>query len=116
MIICPEEPPRCIKTQTPIHIPCLPPAASAPSQHFHLPPHYETHQLTINISLSTVNLIKMNISSPRIQNMATSRGPLEWEPCFSTWLTYHQFLLVNSIYTWSAVTDLSLHLCQPMSQ
>ena len=60
-IICPHEAPRFIKTQTFIHILCLPPACSATSQHFHLPPCY---QLDINISLNTANLTVMNISSP----------------------------------------------------
>ena len=64
MLICPNEVPRFIKTQMPIHHLCLPSACSATSQHFHLPPHYETHQLTINISLNTANLNVMNISSP----------------------------------------------------
>ena len=63
MLICPKEPPRFIKTQTPIHILWLPPACSATSQDFHLPPHYETHELSINISLNTVNLNVLNISS-----------------------------------------------------
>ena len=67
MIICPDEAPRFIKTQTPSHILCLPPACSTTSQHFHLPPHYETHQLTISISLSTTNLNVMNISSPEFR-------------------------------------------------
>ena len=67
MIICPDEAPRFIKTHTPIHILCLPPACSATSQHLHLPPHYETHQLTINISLNMVNLNVMNISSPEFR-------------------------------------------------
>ena len=71
MKICPKEAPRFIKTQTPIHILCLPPAYSATSQHFHLPPHYAIHELTINISLSTANIIS------RIQNMAAIRGPLD---------------------------------------
>ena len=51
-IICLEEAPRFLKTQTPIHLLYLPPACSTTSQHFHLPPHYETHELTINISLT----------------------------------------------------------------
>ena len=67
MIICPEEAPRFIKTQTPIHILCPPPACSATFQHFHLPPCYETHELTINISLNTVNLNMINISSPEFR-------------------------------------------------
>ena len=67
MIICPDEALRFIPTQTAIHILCLPPAFSAMSQHFHLPPCYETHQLTINISLNTVNLNVMNVSSPQFR-------------------------------------------------
>ena len=67
MIICPEQAPRFSKTQTLIHILCLPPACSATSQHFHLPPHYETHELTINKTLKTVNLNVINISSPEFR-------------------------------------------------
>ena len=63
MLICPEEAPRFIKIQTPIHILQLPPACSTTSQHFHLPPHYETHELTINILLNAANLNVINISS-----------------------------------------------------
>ena len=62
--ICPDEAPKFIKTQMPIDILHLPPACSTASQHFNLPPHYETHQLTINISLNTANFKVMNISSP----------------------------------------------------
>ena len=64
--MCPEEALRFIKTQMPIHILCLPPTCSATSQHFHLLPHYETHQLTINILLNTSNL-NVNISSPEFR-------------------------------------------------
>ena len=53
-IICPKEAPRFIKTQTPIPI-------------LHLPLHYETHELTINISLNTANLSMINISSPEFR-------------------------------------------------
>ena len=67
MIFCPEEAPRFIKTQTPIHFLQLLPACNTTSQHLHLPPHYETHQLTINISLNTANLNVMNISSPEFR-------------------------------------------------
>ena len=62
-LICGKETPRFIKTQTPIHILQLPPACSTTSQHFHLPPHYETRELTSNISLNTVSLNIINISS-----------------------------------------------------
>ena len=55
------------KHQTPLHILCLPPACSAISQHFHLPPCYENHQLTINISVNTANLKIMNVSSPEFR-------------------------------------------------
>ena len=67
MIICPDEAPSFIKTQMPIHILYLPPAYSTTSQYFHLLLCYETHQLTINISLNTVNLNMMNISSPEFR-------------------------------------------------
>ena len=60
-LICPEEEPRTITPQTPIHILCLQPACSATSQHFHLPPSYESHEVTINISLNTANLNVVNI-------------------------------------------------------
>ena len=63
MLICPEAAQRFIRTQTPIHILQLPPACNTMSQHFDLPPHYETDEITINISLNTVNLNVMNISS-----------------------------------------------------
>ena len=66
-LICPEEATRFIKTWTPIHILQLPPACSTTSQHFHLPPCYETHKLTINISLNTANLNVINISSPEFR-------------------------------------------------
>ena len=66
-IICPDEAPRLIKAQSPIHILCLPPACSTTSQHFHLSLHYETYQLTINISLNTANLNMMNIPSPEFK-------------------------------------------------
>ena len=67
MIICPEEAPSFIKTQTPIHILHLPLASCTTSQHFHLPPHYETDHLTINKSLNTANFNVMNISSPEFR-------------------------------------------------
>ena len=61
-LICPDKAPLFIKVQKPIHILCLLPVCSATSRHFHLPPHYEDHQLTINISLNTANLNRMKIS------------------------------------------------------
>ena len=62
-LICPGEVPRSIIPQTPIHILLLKPACSATSQHFHLSPCNETHELTVNISLNTANLNIINISS-----------------------------------------------------
>ena len=67
MLICPEEAPSFIKTETPICFLQLPPGCCTTSQHFHLPPCYETHELTINISLNTVNLNMINISSPEFR-------------------------------------------------
>ena len=66
-LICPDEAPRFIKTQTPIHILCLLLTCSTPSQHFHLPPHYDNHQLIINIFLNTAKLSVMNVPSPEFR-------------------------------------------------
>ena len=66
-LICPDEAPMFTKTKMPIHILHLPPAHSTTSQHFHLPPHFEIHLLTINISLNTAKLNVMNISSPEFR-------------------------------------------------
>ena len=63
-LICPDQAPKLIKIQKPIHVLHLPQACSATSQHFHLPPHKKNHQMTINISHNTANLNAMNISSP----------------------------------------------------
>ena len=67
MLICPEEAPRSIIPQTPIHILWLPPGCSTTSQYFNLLPCYETHELTVNISLNTANLNIINISSPEFR-------------------------------------------------
>ena len=66
-LICPDEAPRFIKTQTPIHNLYLPPACNMTSHYFHLLPHYENHQLIINISLKTAKLNVMNVSSPEFR-------------------------------------------------
>ena len=67
MLICPEAAPRFIKTHTPIHILWLPPACSTTSWYFHLPPWYETREITTNISLNIANLNEINISSPEFR-------------------------------------------------
>ena len=63
-LICLDQPPKLIKIQLPLHILHLPPVYSATSQHFHLQPHYENHQMIINILLNKANLNAVNISSP----------------------------------------------------
>ena len=63
-LICPDQAPKSISIWKPVHVLHLPPSCSAISQHFHLPPHYENHQMMINISLNTANLNAMTISSP----------------------------------------------------
>ena len=55
---------RTVTPQIPLHILWLQPLCSATSQHFHLLPYYESHEVTINISLNTVNLNVANISAP----------------------------------------------------
>ena len=62
-LICPGETTKFITVKKPIHILWLPPACSATSPHFHLPPCYEHPALTVNISLDMANLNMVNISS-----------------------------------------------------
>ena len=66
-LIYPGETPRFIKTQTPVHTLQLPAACSTTSQHFYIPPCYETHMFTINISLNTANLDVVHVSSPEFR-------------------------------------------------
>ena len=66
-LICLEKAPRSTIPQTPIHVLQLPPACSTTSQYFHLPPCYETHELTVNISLKIANLNIINIPSPEFR-------------------------------------------------
>ena len=66
-LICPDQAPKLTKVQKLIHVLHLPPACSATSQHFHLPPRYKNYQMTINISLNTANLNTMNTSSSDFQ-------------------------------------------------
>ena len=67
MLICPGAAPKVFKLQTLIHVLRLKPACSATSQHFHLPPRYESHDVSINISLNTANLNVVNISAPEVR-------------------------------------------------
>ena len=61
--ICQGEATQLIVVWKPIHILCLPTACSATSPHFHLPPHYKSPPLEVNISLDMANLDMINISS-----------------------------------------------------
>ena len=67
MLICPDEAPKIHQNTNAHQHSSLPLACSATSQYFHLPPHYENHQLIINISLDTAKLNMMNISSPEFR-------------------------------------------------
>ena len=53
-MICPDKVTSSSSFQQPLHILKLPPACSATSRHFHLPPHYEDHVMNIHVSLSKV--------------------------------------------------------------
>ena len=77
--ICPGKAPRSVIPQTPIHVLQLQPACNTTSQHFHLPPCYESHEITITISLNTANLNIVNILAPEFrrsleQNLTSSLG------------------------------------------
>ena len=62
-LIWPGETTKFITVQKPIHVLQLPPACSATSPHFHLPPWYEHPALAVNISLDMANLNMVNMSS-----------------------------------------------------
>ena len=62
-LICPGETIKFITIKKPIHVLQLPPACSATSPNFDLPPHYEGSALEANISLDMANLNTVNISS-----------------------------------------------------
>ena len=61
------EAPRSVIPHPSIHVLWLQPACTATSQHFHLPPCYESHKITVNISLNTANLNVINISAPKFR-------------------------------------------------
>ena len=63
-MICPDKVTSSPPFQQPLHILKLPPAFSAMSRHFHLPPHYEDHVVTMYMSLNKANLNTINISTP----------------------------------------------------
>ena len=63
-VVCCDQVPKSISIRKPIHVLHLPPACSATSQHFHLLPCYENHQIMIIIMLNTANLNAVYISSP----------------------------------------------------
>ena len=61
-LVCPEGPTKLITIWKPICILWLPPACSAKSPYFYLPPHYEPMTVAINISLEVTKLNMINIS------------------------------------------------------
>ena len=62
-LICPGETTKFITILKPIHILQVPPACSATSPHFHLPPCYDPPALVVNISVDMANLKMVNMSS-----------------------------------------------------
>ena len=62
-LVYPDGPTKLIALWKPIHILWLPPACSATSPYFYLPPHYEPATATLNISLEIANLNMINIAT-----------------------------------------------------
>ena len=62
-LICPGETTQFIEVRKPIPVLHLPTACSATSPNFHLPPHYDSPPLEVNISLDMENLNMINILS-----------------------------------------------------
>ena len=114
-LICPGEASRYITPQTPINVLQLQPVCSATSQHFHLPPWYESHKITINRSLNTAKLNVANISALEFRTWQHLEI-IGIEPYFIIWSIYHQYPLRSSTNRWSTVMDPSTHFCLLMSQ
>ncbi len=66
-MICPEKASQIVELHEPFHVLRMPPACSATSKHFHLPPRYEDHPMNINISLDQANLNAINVSTPEFR-------------------------------------------------
>ena len=113
-LIYPGGAPRTITLQTPIHILWLQPTCNTTSQHFHLPPCYESHGVTINISLNSANLNVINISALEFRI---------WQHLEDLWngtLLHHlvnipSVPLTNCTSRWFPVMDLWTHFCLLMS-
>ena len=76
-MICPEMVTSSTLFQQPFHILKLPPASSAMSRHFHLPPHYKDHPVTMYISLDRANQCNQHFNS-RFLHMATFQQQLDY--------------------------------------
>ena len=79
-LICLEKAMDTIPIQQPIHILKLPPACSATSSNFYLPPRYETPTLNVNISLNMANLYMLNISAHNFytwQHLESNRSDMQ---------------------------------------
>ena len=85
-MICPDKVTSSTLFQQPFHILKLPPACSATSRHFHLPPHYEDHMVMMQMSLERANLNAINISSPHFHI---------WQHFNSNWTATHMQKLTD---------------------
>ena len=79
-MICSDKVTSSSMFQQPFHILKLPLAFSATSRHFHLPPHYEDHAVTMHVSLGRTNPNTVNISTPDF---------CIWQHFDSYWTTAH---------------------------
>ena len=66
-LICLGETTQIIAVRKPVHILCLPMAFSTTSLNFHLPQHYDSPPLEVNISLDMAKLNMISISSMHFQ-------------------------------------------------
>ena len=92
-------------TGTHIYILWLQPACSATSQQFHLSPCYESHNITINISLNTANLNVVNTLVPEFKMWQHLEDHLKWDLTSSLGQIYLQCPLTSSTSRWLTVMD-----------
>ena len=63
-LICPDKPPQLLRLDTPLHVLKTPPACSATSTFYQIPPKYQNHSLTVRFSMDIAKLQTFNMTIP----------------------------------------------------
>ena len=108
-MICPDKVTSSSLFQQPFHILKLPQTCSATSGHFHLPPNYEDHMVTMHISLERANPIQ-STSQPQIFVFGNTLIATWLQATCRNWQMCPKSPLHSSTSTWLARVNLFYHL------